>query len=55
MAYIRRRLGKSQSLVKVKGYPIRTQTFDSKTDTKLWGKNLELELHRDEYGLKKNQ
>ena len=54
MAYIRKRLGKWQSIVKVKGYPVRTQTFESKTDAKLWSNNLELELHREEHGLKKN-
>jgi len=54
MAYIRKRLGRWQSIVRVKGYPERTQTFDSKTDAKLWSKNIELELHREEHGLKKS-
>ena len=47
MAYIRKRLGRWQGLVKVKGYPVRTQTFDSKADAKLWCSNVELELHRE--------
>ena len=46
MAYIRKRLGRWQSIVRVKGYPERTQTFDSKTDAKLWSKNIELELQK---------
>jgi len=54
MATIRKRLGKWQSIVRVKGYPDRTQTFNSKSDARLWSNNLELELHRDEHGLKKN-
>ena len=54
MAYIRKRLGKWQSIVKVKGYPARTQNFNTKFDARLWSNNLELELHREEHGLKKN-
>ena len=45
MAYIRKRLGKWQSVVRVKGYPARTQSFDSKSDAKLWSSNIELELY----------
>ncbi len=55
MAYIRKRLGKWQSVVRVKGYPARTQSFDSKSDAKLWSSNIELELHREEHGLRKNK
>ena len=35
MAYIRKRLGRWQSVVRVKGYPARTQSFNSKADAKL--------------------
>ena len=52
MAYIRKRLGRWQSVVRVKGYPARTQSFDSKSDAKLWSSNIELELHREEHGLR---
>lgn len=55
MATIRKRLGRWQSIVRVKGYPARTQSFDSKTDAKLWSSNIELELHREEHGLRKNK
>ncbi len=53
MATIRKRLGRWQSIVRVKGYLARTQSFDSKSDTKLWSPNIELELHREEHGLRK--
>ncbi len=55
MAYIRKRLGRWQSVVRVKGYPARTQSFDSKSDAKLWSSNIELELYREEHGLRKNK
>ena len=55
MATIRKRLGRWQSIVRVKGYPARTQSFDSKADAKLWSSNTELELHREEHGLRKNK
>ena len=53
MATFRKRLGRWQSIVRVKGYPARTQSFDSKSDAKLWSSNIELELHREEHGLRK--
>ena len=55
MAYIRKRLGKWQSVVRVKGYPARTQSFNSKSDARLWSSNVELELYREEHGLRKNK
>ena len=55
MATFRKRLGRWQSIVRVKGYPARTQSFDSKSDAKLWSSNIELELHREEHGLRKNK
>ena len=55
MATIRKRLGRWQSIVRVKGYPARTQSFDSKSDAKLWSSNIELELYREEHGLRKNK
>ncbi len=53
MATFRKRLGRWQSIVRVKGYLARTQSFDSKSDAKLWSPNIELELHREEHGLRK--
>ena len=53
MATFRKRLGRWQSIVRVKGYPARTQSFDSKSVAKLWSSNIELELHREEHGLRK--
>jgi hypothetical protein len=44
MAYIRKRLGRWQSVVRVKGYPARTQSFNSKSDARLWSSNIKLEL-----------
>ena len=38
----------------LKGYPARTQSFSIKFDARLWSNNHELELHREENGLKKN-
>ena len=55
MATFRKRSGRWQSIVGVKGYPARTQSFDSKSDAKLWSSNIELELHREEHGLRKNK
>ena len=55
MATFRKRLGRWQSIVRVKGYPARTQSFDSKSDAKLWSSNIKLELHREEHGLRKNK
>ena len=54
MATIRKRLGRWQSIVRVKGCPARTQNFNTKFDARLWSNNLELELLREEHGLKKN-
>ena len=47
MATIRKRLGRWQSIVRVKGYPARTQSFNTKSDARLWSNNVELELHRE--------
>ena len=55
MATFRKRLGRWQSIVRVKGYPARTQSFNSKSDARLWSSNIELELHREEHGLRKNK
>ena len=55
MAYIRKRLGRWQSVVRVKGYPARTQSFNYKSDARLWSSNIELELYREEHGLRKNK
>jgi len=53
MAYIRKRSGKWQSVVRCVGYPSRTQTFSLKSDAISWGKQMELDLQRDLHNLKK--
>ena len=44
MAYIRKRLGKWQCVVRMKGHPTTTKTFLMKKDAQLWGKNSELKF-----------
>ena len=46
MAYIRKRLGKWQCVIRVKGKPPTTKTFLIKKDAKLWGKKTELHFFR---------
>ena len=53
MAYIRRRKGKWQSVVRLVGYPTRTQSFSLKNDAVSWGKQIELDIQRDLHNLKK--
>jgi len=50
MAYIRKRLGKWQCVIRVKGKPPTTKTFLIKKDAKLWCKKTELHFfHEDNY------
>jgi len=53
MATIRKRKGRYQCIVRVSGYPAITKTFDHHKDAKLFGKDLELKLVREEYDLEK--
>ena len=53
MAYVRKRKGRYQCVVRTASYPSITKTFDHKVDVVRFGKDLELKLIRDEYGLEK--
>ena len=53
MAYIRKRLGKWQCVVRMKGHPTTTKTFLMKKDAQLWGKNSELKFFREDTILKR--
>ena len=53
MAYVRKRKGRYQCVVRVAGYPSITKTFDHKQDAVNFGKDLELKLIREEYDLEK--
>jgi len=54
MAYIRKRLGKWQCVVRMKGHPTTTKTFLMKKDALLWGKNSELKFFREDNDIQKN-
>ena len=53
MAYIRKRLGKWQCVIRVKGKPPTTKTFLIKKDAKLWGKKTELHFFREDNDIQK--
>ena len=46
MAYIRRRKGSWQCVVRVHGYPPMTKTFKQKIDAQRWSRDLENKLFR---------
>ena len=54
MAYIRKRLGKWQCVIRVKGKPTTTKTFLIKKDAKLWGKKTELHFFREDNDIQKS-
>ena len=54
MAYIRKRLGKWQCVIRVKGKPPTTKTFLIKKDAKLWGKKTELHFFREDNDIQKS-
>ena len=54
MAYIRKRLGKWQCVIRVKGKPSTTKTFLIKKDAKLWGKKTELHFFREDNDIQKS-
>ena len=53
MAYIRKRIGKWQCVIRVKGKPPTTKTFLIKKDAKLWGKKTELHFFREDNDIQK--
>tara|TARA_B100000029_G_scaffold360817_1_gene353753 strand:+ start:144 stop:290 length:147 start_codon:yes stop_codon:yes gene_type:complete len=44
MAYVRKRMGCYQCVVRISGYSTLTKTFDIKKDAERFGKDLELKL-----------
>ena len=48
MAYFRKRLGKWQCVIRIKGYPATSKTFVMKKDAEFWAKNIELKYFREE-------
>ena len=48
MAYFRKRLGKWQCVIRIKGYPATSKTFVLKKDAEVWAKNIELKYFREE-------
>tara|TARA_Y100000992_G_C20935292_1_gene336387 strand:- start:122 stop:487 length:366 start_codon:yes stop_codon:yes gene_type:complete len=48
MAYFRKRLGKWQCVIRIKGHPTTTKTFIAKRDAQIWAKNIELKYFREE-------
>ena len=55
MAYIRRRKGSWQCVVRVHGYPPMTKTFKQKIDAQRYSKNLELKLFRQSNDIAKKK
>ena len=53
MAYFRKRLGKWQCVIRIKGYPTTTKTFVVKKDAEIWAKNIELKYFREEIDILK--
>jgi hypothetical protein len=51
MAYIRRRKGSWQSVVRVHGYPPMTKTFKQKIDAQRYSRDLELKLFRQSHDI----
>ena len=48
MAYFRKRLGKWQCVIRIKGHPTTTKTFVVKRDAEIWAKNIELKYFRED-------
>ena len=55
MAYIRRRKGSWQSVVRVHGYPPMTKTFKQKIDAQRYSRDLELKLFRQSHDIAKKK
>ena len=53
MAYFRKRLGKWQCVIRIKGHPTTTKTFIVKKDAEIWAKNIELRYFREEIDILK--
>ena len=55
MAYIRKRKGSWQCIVRVHGYPQMTKTFSQKIDAKRYSRDLENKLFRQKYDIAKKK
>ena len=55
MAYIRRRKGSWQSVVRVHGYPPMTKTFKQKIDAQRYSRDLENKLWREQHNIAKKK
>ena len=55
MAYIRRRKGSWQCVVRVHGYPPMTKTFKQKIDAQRWSRDLENKLFRQSNNIAKKK
>ena len=53
MAYFRKRLGKWQCVIRIKGCPTTTKTFVVKKDAQIWAKNIELRYFREDIDILK--
>ena len=53
MAYFRKRLGKWQCVIRIKGHPTTTKTFVVKKDAEIWAKSIELKYFREEIDILK--
>ena len=53
MAYFRKRLGKWQCVIRIKGCPTTSKTFVVKKDAQIWAKNIELRYFREEIDILK--
>ena len=55
MAYIRRRKGAWQSVIRVQGYPTITKTFTTKVDATRYSRDLENKLFRQKHDIAKKK
>jgi len=55
MAYIRRRKGSWQTVIRVQGYPPITKTFKTKIDAQRYSRDLENKLFRQKYDIAKKK
>ena len=53
MAYIRRRKGSWQTVIRVQGYPPITKTFKIKIDAQRYSRDLENKLFREKHDITK--
>ena len=55
MAYIRRRKGSWQTVIRVQGYPPITKTFKTKIDAQRYSRDLENKLFREKHDIAKKK